>query len=41
MQTRVDAASFDRNAECIWGERKNFFVFGKNMDKICFKKDMC
>ncbi len=43
-QTRVDATSFDGNAEldaeCIWGERKIFFVFGKNMAKRCFKKEI-
>jgi len=43
-QSRVDAASFDGNAEldveCIAEGRKIFFVFGKNMAKRCFKREV-
>ena len=44
IKTRIDAASFDGNAEldaeCIVEGRKIFFVFGKNMAKRCFKREM-
>ena len=43
-QSRVDAASFDGNAEldaeCMVEGRKIFFVFGKNTTKRCFKREM-
>lgn len=47
-QNIVDVVSFDGTAEpatelaaeCMEGGRKLIFVFGKNIDKRCFKKEI-